>query len=384
MVFGDQINRQTSLKTHTMNEVVILKKFLTAVTHKMHKVRRAALASCVSSLLNGAKASVTSMGRGISSAAYEKHRIKQADRLLSNKHIHTERISIYRAIYTQYANASSRPIILIDWSDLDTHKGCFLLRASVAFNGRGVAIYQEVHGMSTKEKRCTHKAFLAKLKTIIDDDAKPIIVTDAGYKTTWFREVIALGWDFAGRVRKPMMYVNQKEDWEHTSELYKRATRQPIGFTSHICRSQPLACTLVLFKGKNKGRHSLTRHNIARQSKCSKVHARGATDPWLIATSLPRAKSLGKNIVAIYRLRMQIEEEFRDIKSSLFGLGFEHHKSRCVQRIAILILIATLASILANIIGLAILMAGLHRRYQANTVKTRRVLSFHYLRLRAI
>ena len=80
----------------------------------------------------------------------------------------------------------------------------------MAFNGRGVAIYQEVHGMSTKEKRCAHKVFLAKLKTIIDDDAQPIIVTDAGYKTTWFKEVIALGWDFAGRVRKPMMYVNQK------------------------------------------------------------------------------------------------------------------------------------------------------------------------------
>jgi hypothetical protein len=382
MVLGDQINRQTSLKTNTMNEVVILKKFLSAVTPKMHKVRRAALASCVSSLLNGAKASVTGMGRGISSSAYEKHRIKQADRLLSNKHILNETLPIYRTIYKQFASASLRPIILIDWSDLDTHKGCFLLRASVAFKGRGVAIYQEVHDMSTKEKRCTHKAFLAKLNSIIDENTQPIIVTDAGYKTTWFKDVIALGWDFAGRVRKPMMYVNQKDDWEHTSELYKRATSQPIGFASHICRNQPLACTLVLFKGKNKGRHSLTRHNIPRQSKCSKVHARGATDPWLIATSLPRSKSLGKKIVAIYRLRMQIEEEFRDIKSSLFGLGFEHHKSRSVQRIAILILIATLASILANIIGLAILMTGLHRRYQANTVKTRRVLSFHYLGLR--
>jgi hypothetical protein len=67
-----------------------------------------------------------------------------------------------------------------------------------------VAVYQAVHGMSTKEKRFTHKAFLAKLKTIIDDDAKPIIVTDAGYKTTWFRAVIALGWNFTRRVRKPM------------------------------------------------------------------------------------------------------------------------------------------------------------------------------------
>jgi hypothetical protein len=202
-----------------------------------------------------------------------------SNRLLSNKHIVNEQLPIYRAIYTQYANASSRPIILIDWSDLDTHKGCFLLRASVAFKGRGVAIYQEIHGASSKEKRCTQKAFLAKLNRIIDKDTKPIIVTDAGYKTTWFREVIELGWDFAGRVRKPMMYVNQQEDWEHTSELYKKATGQPIGFASHICRSQPFAGTLGVFKGKKNGRHSLTRHNIPRQSKCSKVHAIGATDP---------------------------------------------------------------------------------------------------------
>jgi hypothetical protein len=76
MVFGDQINRQKSLKTNTMNEVIILKTFLTAVMPNMHKVRRASLASYVSSLLNGAKASVTGMGRGISSSGYEKHRIK--------------------------------------------------------------------------------------------------------------------------------------------------------------------------------------------------------------------------------------------------------------------------------------------------------------------
>jgi hypothetical protein len=81
-------------------------------------------------------------------------------------------------------------------------------------------------------------------------------------------------------------------------------------------------------------------------------------------------------------VRLQIEEAFRDIKSSLFGWGFEHHKSRYVHRIAALILIATLASILPNIIGLAIFMVSLHRRYQAKTVKIRRVLSFHYLGLR--
>jgi len=365
-----------------MNEAVILKKFLGVVTPNMHKVRRVSLASCVSSLLKGATASVTGMGRGISSPAFEKHRIKRADRLLSNPLIQRETFSIYRAVYKQFASVSLRPIILIDWSDLDTHKGCFLLRASVAFNGRGVSIYQEVHGANTKEKRCTHKAFLEKLSRIVGDDTKPIIVTDAGYKTTWFRDVIALDWDFVGRVRKPMMFLNQEQIWQHTSELYKRATAKPKGFASSICRNHPLASNLVLYKGKNKGRHSLTQHNIPKQSKRSKVHARGATDPWLIATSLPLTKHLAKKIVSIYRMRMQIEEEFRDIKSSLFGLGFEHHKSRCIHRIAVLILIATLASIIANIIGIAMNIAGLHRRYQANTTRARRVLSFHYLGLR--
>ncbi len=111
------------------------------------------MTSCVSSLLDGSKVCVTFMGRGFSYSAYEKNHIKQADRLLSNKHLVNEQLPIYQAMYTQYANASLRPIVLISWSDLDTHQGCFLLRTSAAFNGRGVAIYQEVHGMSTKEKR---------------------------------------------------------------------------------------------------------------------------------------------------------------------------------------------------------------------------------------
>jgi hypothetical protein len=85
-VLGDLINSQTTLKTNTMHKVVILNTCLTAVTPKMHKVRGASLTRCVSSSLNGAKVSVTAMGLGISPSAYEKHRIKQAAPLLSDKH----------------------------------------------------------------------------------------------------------------------------------------------------------------------------------------------------------------------------------------------------------------------------------------------------------
>jgi hypothetical protein len=46
-----------------------------------------ALTAFVKSLLNGSAATVTSIGRGINNKAFEKHRIKRADRLLSNTNL---------------------------------------------------------------------------------------------------------------------------------------------------------------------------------------------------------------------------------------------------------------------------------------------------------
>lgn len=85
-VLGDQNNRQTTLKTHTTHKGGILNTCITAVTPEIRKVRRALLTRCESRSLHGAKVSVTAMGLGISPSAYEKHRIKQAAPLLSDKH----------------------------------------------------------------------------------------------------------------------------------------------------------------------------------------------------------------------------------------------------------------------------------------------------------
>lgn len=92
-----------------------------------------------------------------------------------------------------------RPFILVDWSDLDEYKRYFLIRASLAFDRRSVTLYEEVHDIKTKEKRATHALFLSRLKTKLGVRVKPIIVTDAGFKTLWFRDVLASGWDFLGR-----------------------------------------------------------------------------------------------------------------------------------------------------------------------------------------
>jgi hypothetical protein len=83
----------------------------------MHKLRRASSTSCESRFLNRATISLTAIKRRISSPEYEKS-YQKADRLLLNKHIVNKQLPIYRAIYKQHGNASSRPIIPIVWSDL--------------------------------------------------------------------------------------------------------------------------------------------------------------------------------------------------------------------------------------------------------------------------
>ena len=75
-----------------MNVSTILKKTLTLVTPNMHSYRRNSLLKSVESLVLGNPATVTSVGRGLNSNAKEKHRIKRADRLLSNHHLQHEKM----------------------------------------------------------------------------------------------------------------------------------------------------------------------------------------------------------------------------------------------------------------------------------------------------
>lgn len=366
-----------------MNASTILTNLLSLVSDKMHKTRRNAVIACVVSIMDGSAAYVTSIGRGIRGKAFEKHRIKRADRLLSNVNLQREVPFIYAVLCHMFCTAK-HPVISVDWSDLDEHKGHFLLRAAIAVKGRPITLYQEVHTNKTRDKAKTHKAFLAILHTLVPTRCQPVIVTDAGYKSPWFREVLPLGWHIVGRVRKPHHYsLDDGKRWQCISQLYQRATARPKRFdNAQIAKKAPFSCTLVLFKQKNKGRHASNADGSPKRSKHSLKHAEGANDPWLLATSLPNHRNLSKQVVGIYRQRMQIEEGFRDMKSTRFGLGYEQNKSTKTTRLTILTLLATLASVIAILLGMTLIIANKHRRFQANT-NTKPVLSFHYLGLRA-
>lgn len=73
-----------------------------------------------------------------------------------------------------------------------------------------------------------------------------------------------------------------------------------------------------------------------------------------------------REIMKLYRRRMQIEQNFRDEKSERFGFGLRASYSRSAERIQVLSLLATLSTIVLWLLGYHAENKGLHLRYQAN------------------
>ncbi|MCP5460010.1 MAG: transposase [Gammaproteobacteria bacterium] len=103
-----------------------------------------------------------------------------------------------------------------------------------------------------------------------------------------------------------------------------------------------------------------------------------AKEPWLLVASPRLADWSAKQLVNLYRQRMQIEESFRDMKSQHFGEGLERSRSKGVGRFSVLVLIASLAAFLLWLLGTAAEAAGLHQSLYPSQRK-RRVYSRLFL-----
>lgn len=350
----------------------------------MHAARRQALQVNVLSAIQSRRLSVTGLGRGIDSDAREKHCIKRADRLIGNAHLFAEHRDVYLCFARIVIATTQRPVILIDWSDLDSHKRHYLLRASVAADGRALTLYEEVHGLDSKEKPGTHRAFISRLKRILPERARPIVVTDAGFRTPWFRLIEAQGWDWVGRVRnRHLVRSHENETWFRSNEFYPSATSTPKFLGNlQLTRNTPLTCNFILYKGKPKGRSKITCNGVRARSYHSEQCAQREREPWLLVTSLPVTAKLAKKVVQLYSARMQIEEAFRDVKSIRFGIGFELNYSRSPERLQNLLLVAMIATVVLWLLGMMARLSGQHYQYQANTITNRQVLSLMYTGLR--
>lgn len=361
-----------------MHATQYLHKHVRRLCQAIHAKRLAALFAAIGALAQSRRLSLTGLGRSLQSAAEVKHNIKRMDRLLGNKQLYAERESIYAALIKLVIGSNQRPIILVDWSELSWDGKFQLLRAAVPVGGRALSIYEEVHPRTKLSNRKVQRRFLQKLKSLLDDDCRPILVTDAGFRAPWFKAVEKMGWDWIGRIRNRTKFQwPQSQSWLPCKALYDKANYRPryLGVVSLTC-SNPLSCHIYLLKNRKRKRVKKTAHGKRSRAQSSLKAAARQREPWLLASSL---RATPEEVTQIYRCRMQIEENFRDMKSTRWGFSLRQTRTRSARRLSILVLVGTLTHLAVWLLGKAGQRINLHYKFQANTVRDSQVLSIFFL-----
>jgi len=358
-----------------MHAAQFLHKQLTVGQPQIHKKRLSSLISAVVGLLSCEVLQLSAIGRASANSCTDKDAIKRVDRLLGNNELHRERVGVYQWQARRIIGSQEQPILLLDYSDVNAARTHFILRASVALEGRSLVVYEEVHD---RENYAPYwQAYMKTLRIVLPRDCKPIIVADAGFRGPWRKAIAAMGWYYVIRQRnRDLIRLNDEKSWHSCKDLYQFASTSPkyLGVLE-INRVEPEQVNACIIHHKPKKRKKRTSTGVVDQSKHSNKNANREREPWLLLTNLKKCYNIAKKIVAIYASRMQIEESFRDLKSHRYGFAFRGNRCENSNRLQVLLLIAALAHFMTWLMGLYAERNNLHRKMQANTETARRVLS---------
>ena len=369
-----------------MHALSILHRALVSNCPSMHAKRRDGLLAAVRAAIFGSRLMLSDLGRGLCGPVAVKHNIKRVDRLLGNARLHTEAAPVYEMLARHCLVGVHTPLIVVDWSDLSADRRWQLLRASVALEGRSLTLYEEVHPMVRATSRAVHRRFVRRLAAMLPPGCRPIVITDAGFRSPWFQLIERSGWHFLGRIRnRDMVRPIEAQVWTGCKQLYAKATAvaQALGRHAYV-RSNPVVCDLVLIKRTPKGRHKRSVFGTKVRSRHSLKQARASREPWLLAASPTLSHLSAQALAALYAQRMQIEEAFRDLKNERFGLGLSASRSKQGQRLAVLALIGALASFVLRLIGEAARARQMQFQFQSNTRRSRPVISVISLALQIV
>ncbi len=362
-----------------MLEQKLCHKFLSNALADTHQKTRDTLEVLVVSLLHGSNLTLSDIGRNIKGEAQVKNKIKRVDRFLGNSLIYEDKLEIYRGMAHAIFRNIKNLYVFVDWSGCNS-KERHILRASVMFKGRSIVVYEELHSEIETETKETHDTFLENLKEVLPVESQVVVATDAAFKTPWFSKIRSLGWDYVGRVRgKIYCKLKDEDDWKPAKELYKKAKKNKIislgkGHLSKTAKHTQ-ECDFFIYHGLPKGRKKKKQKGKSMFPQQEKRFRELNKEPWLLASSITdkNAALLAKKV---YKGRMQIEQNFRDDKSERFGMGFRYSRTYDLKRLSLLFLLAAIANYILWLIGVAAESKNLHWRFQANTVRNRRVLSF--------
>lgn len=349
-----------------MRAIAVLQKLIRRSIPSIHLKRLTTLVAVVGGAMHGGRLTLSSLARSLDAGCAVRHRIKRVDRMLGNCQLQQERLLIYRLLCDLLIGDRLRPVLIVDWSDLRSDRSLQLLRAAVWVHGFALPIYEEIHPIKHQHARRVQREFLLTLRMLLPEGARPVVVTDAGFRSPWFQEIERLGWHWVGRIRNRTM-VEWEERWQHCKMLYRQATAVPQDLGVHrVTRANPVTARLSLYHKPPKGRHHITRYGTAARGSTSRKNASREREPWLIAAAVSLDEQTALDVINLYRIRMRIEHGFRTLKSHQFGFALEDSQTRSAERIAVLLLVHALAIFLAWIAGWAAQRTGFHHRLKSN------------------
>lgn len=345
--------------------------------HEIHNSRLNALLDVAEGLRESQNMTIASIGRNLSGSSKIKHKIKKVDRCLGNKHLHKELQDLYKGLsYFVFQNikTSKESDIAIDLCYLKDDRMVQMLSAQICTRGMTLPIYQEVFTEGELKGRTVE--FLKKLKEIIPDDKRVMIIMDAGFHVEWFEEIEKHGWNWVCRIRQGKD-LKIGDDWISVKD-YIPSVRHVTKDQGDILltRKHEYRCRLVTTCKDPKGRKEKVSRNRTTNKTASGGYNAAGKEPWILATNVKSEVYKASDIVLIYSKRMQIEESFRALKSHQFGLSGRYVRTLDVNRWGVLLLLATIVQICYWVIGVIGHSCGMQKIFQVNTSQKRQFSYF--------
>jgi hypothetical protein len=334
----------------------------------IHAARRELLCAAVCAVMSGHWLSLTRLARALIGQGTHKAALKRVERLISNPRIAQEAQVVGEQLLRTLCRGGQPLVIAVDWSAVAPDGAFVELRAVVtrAGMGRGLTIYQQVYPEAKLGNAHAERLLLKTLRPWIPANAQVIFVTDAGFRRPWFIQVQRQGWSWIGRIRAGAYVSRDKTHWEPVTQWFAKATGKACRWSGcWLTSSYRFACDMVLYRQRVKGDRRYGRAGHGSTPKAQREARASASEPWLLAHSPNLNHYRADEIVALFKLRMQIEENFRDSKSMPLGMGLEVSQSRLAPRLHALLLISTLAAFLLWHIGQLAEAEGLHLRFKA-------------------
>ena len=191
-----------------------------------------------------------------------------------------------------------RVLLLIDTTDLSDR--WVVLQVSTPWQRRALPLWRAVYPYAGPERdqvSALSQALTWLEKQLPGPRSRYVLVMDRGFPSNALITTLqARGWRFVVRV---------KNNW-------RMAHRRYTGQLRHALPSQPVAVPARLYRDAHLGAAT---HSAKQRSWAHVVHfwGEGHAEAWFLVTSEGSATTA----VAIYRERMRIEQEFRDLKGPL-------------------------------------------------------------------